>query len=154
MSKIIASLCVLTFFFLSFTFSSYQVECISTSSEGTVVMKIWDAQKGKKYNLEQAQKDAIHSVLFSGVSSTNGCIPLKPLLSKQEEISNFQKIEKDFFSTSGSWAKFVRTSTTETTVPEKIGKKNWTVYQISITRDLLRNNLIELKIIKSLTNGF
>ncbi len=146
--------CIIAAFFSPFKNNSYQVECISTSSEGSVVMKIWDAKKGNKYKLDQAKIDAIHSVLYSGISSSNGCIPQKPILSSQEDISKFKKIEKAFFGRKGTWLKYVRTSTTESTLPDKIGEKNWTVYQIAVAKDLLRKDLIELKIIKSLNNGF
>ena len=111
-------------------------------------------KKGAKYNSEQARKDAIHAILFSGISGGNGCTTQPPILNKTEELENFKTIEKSFFSKKGTWSMFTRSSTSESTLPANLGIKNWKVYQVSISKNELRKYLEEQKIIKSLTNGF
>lgn len=133
---------------------AYQVECISVENEGYVTIKIWNTKLGKKYTQEQARKDAIHAILYSGVPNTNGCFTQKPLLSNSDAEENFGKIEKDFFSKKGSWSKYTRDAKTETTLPVNIGDKSWKVYQVSVSKNELRKYLEEQKIIKSLNNGF
>jgi len=141
---------------LSFTSNSrnYQTECVTIETDGYVTMKIWDTKKGAKYKPEQARKDAIHAILFSGISGGNGCTTQPPILNKTEEQENFKTIEKSFFAKKGKWSMFTRSSATESTLPANLGLKNWKVYQVSISKNELRKYLEEQKIIKSLTNGF
>jgi len=141
---------------LSFAVSSrnYQTECVTIESDGYVTIKIWDTKKGVKYKAEQARKDAIHSILFSGISGGKGCAMQPPVLNKSEEQENFKKIEKSFFKKKGKWSIYTRSSNLETTLPSNLGMKNWKVYEVSISKNELRKYLEDQKIIKSLNNGF
>lgn len=141
---------------LSFATNSrtYQTECVTIDTDGYFIIKIWDTQKGSKYKAEQARKDAIHAILFSGISGGNGCATQPPILNKLEEQINFKNIENTFFAKNGKWSMFTRSSATETTLPASLGAKNWKVYQVYISKNELRKYLEEQKIIKSLNNGF
>jgi hypothetical protein len=135
--------------------ANYQTECVTIETDGYATIKIWDTKKGVKYLPEQARKDAIHAILFSGLSSTsNGCLAQEPLLIKSEEIEKFKAIEKEFFSSNGKWAQFTRSSATETSLPVNLGTKNWKVYQVSVSKDALKKYIEEKSIIKSLNSGF
>jgi hypothetical protein len=127
---------------------------VGLETDGYVTIKIWDTKKGAKYKPEQARKDAVHAILFSGISGGNGCASQPPILNKSEAQENFKTIEKSFFARKGKWSIFTRSSATETTLPVHLGVKNWKVYQVSISKNELRKYLEEQKIIKSLTNGF
>jgi len=153
--KIITALAC-SLFLLSFITSnrSYQTECVSIETDGYITIKIWDTQKGAKYKPEQARKDAINAILFSGIAGANGCTTQPPILNKVEEQELFKTIEKSFFSKNGKWATFTRSSAPETTLPANIGAKNWKVYQVSVSKNELRKYLEQQKIIKSLNNGF
>jgi len=153
------SIWILTFssiMLLSFASNNrnYQTECVTIETDGYVTIKIWDTKKGAKYKPEQARKDAIHAILFSGISAGNGCSTQLQILNKAEEQENFKTIEKSFFAKNGKWSMFTRSSATESTLPANLGIKNWKVYQVSISKNELRKYLEEQKIIKSLTNGF
>ena len=133
---------------------TYQTECVTLETDGYVTIKIWDTKKGAKYQPEQARKDAINAILYSGVSSGVGCTTQPPILNKLDEQENFKAIEKNFFAKNGKWSMFTRSSATESTLPASLGLKNWKVYQVSISKNELRKYLEDQKIIKSLTNGF
>ena len=133
---------------------AYQVECVSVENDGYVTIKIWNTKLIQKYTQEQARKDAIHAILFSGVPSNNGCITQKPILTTTEAVENFKKIEKKFFSKNGNWTNYTREATVETILPEIIGDKNMKVYRVSVAKTLLRKYLEDQKIIKSLNSGF
>lgn len=141
---------------ISFTYpnKTYQFECLTLEIDGYISIKIWDTKKGAKYKPEQASKDAIHAILFSGISGGNGCSTQLPILNKSEEQENFKIIEKSFFGNKGNWALFTRNAATETSLPSSLGDKQWKVYQVSISKNNLRKHLEEQKIIKSLSNGF
>ena len=134
--------------------NSYQTECISLETDGYVSFKIWDTKSGKSYKPEQARKGAVHAVLYAGIAGSNGCTTQTALLVKSEEIEKFKKIEKDFFSSKGNWAKYTRSSATETTLPINLGEKNWKVYQVSVSKDALKKYLEEKAILKSINTGF
>jgi hypothetical protein len=133
---------------------NYQTECVTIETDGYVIIKIWDIKKGYKYNSEDARKDAIDAILFSGISGGNGCTTQLPILNKTEEQEKFNSVEKSFFSKKGKWSIFTRSSAIDTTLPVYLGVKNWKVYQISIAKKELRKYLEEQKIINSLLNGF
>ena len=141
---------------MSFRYNNptYQTECVTLETDGYVTIKIWNTKKGAKYKPEQARKDAIHAILFSGISGGNVCTTQPPILNKTEELENFKTIEKSFFTKKGKWSMFTRSSATESTLPANLGIKKWKVYQVSISKNELRKYLEEQKIIKSLTNGF
>jgi hypothetical protein len=155
-NKYLSFLVVLLIALMSFNKSSttYQTECVSIQTDGYTTIKIWDTKAGKSYKPEQSRKDAVHALLFSGISGSKGCTTQEPLLKKSEDIENFQKIEKAFFSKNGKWVLYTRSSSTETTLPEGIGEKNWKGYQVAISKDALKKYLEEQKIIKSLNTGF
>ena len=148
---------LLTLIFLSFLTSCkaqkelYNIECVSIENEGYVKLKLLNYVKPTKFKVEDASKDAIKAILYSGYSSTK-CPTQKPLLKETTDIDNFKKIEKDFFSKNGKWKTFIRNSldvdnikTEKTTIKE---------FVIMVNKDLLRKYLEEQKIIKSLNTGF
>lgn len=125
---------------------NYHVECYNLNSTDYIELKVWS--DAKKYNNVKAEKNAIHALLYSGVSSGNNCITQKPILTSEENRKEFKKIERKFFSKKGNWKLFIKSSTF---VKDKI-KTNY--YIVSVSKQQLINFLIEKKIIKSLTNGF
>jgi hypothetical protein len=157
-NKTFKNLILITFCIVQFSFiasnRNYQTECVTLETDGFVTIKIWNTKKGSTYKPEQARKDAVHSILYSGISGGNDCSSQPPILNKSEEQENFKSIEKSFFSKKGKWSMFTRSSATETTLPANLGIKNWKVYQVSISKNELRKYLEEQKIIKSLNNGF
>ncbi len=135
-------------------FNSYATECVSLESDKYITINIWNSKKGSKYTIANAQKEAIHSILYSGISNGNGCSTQNPLLNNIEQRANFEKIENKFFRKGGEWNRFIKSSTIATILPITIEEKKWKVYQVSISKDQLRKYLEEQKIIKPLTNGF
>ena len=63
---------------------NYQTECVTIETDGYVTIKIWDTKEGAKYNSEQARKDAVDAILFSGISGGKGCSTQYPILNKTE----------------------------------------------------------------------
>jgi hypothetical protein len=154
--KITLILFLLSFLNLSFKITkiNYQIECVSLETDGYVTIKIWNTKAGKSYKTDAALLDAVHSVLYAGIAGKNGCTTQKALLNSSSEIEQFKKIEKNFFSKNGKWKDFTRSSAIESTLPINIGDKNWKVYQVSVSKNALRNYLEENKIIKSLNTNF
>lgn len=154
--KLLIFIFIISILLISFkqSYNNYQTECVSLDIEGYISFKIWNTKSGKSYKPEQARKDAIHAILFSGIAGSNGCTTQTALVIKSEEIDKFKKIEKDFFSSKGNWAKYSRSSATESTLPINLGQKNWKVYQVSVAKDALKKYLEEKSILKSINTGF
>ncbi len=147
-------LCSLTLLSFSSKNRTYQTQCVTIETDGYLTIKIWDTKKGSRYKAEHARKDAVNAILYSGVAGNKGCSTQPPILNKAEEQEAFKKIEKSFFARKGKWSMYTRNSASETTLPLRLGKKNWKVYQVSVSINHLRKYLEEQKIIKPLTNGF
>lgn len=143
--------------FLSFTNPSkfsYRVECISVNSDdGTVTLKIWDTKKGKGYKSHTGSMNAVHCVLYSGLSG-GSCGSQNPLLNNDDAISKFENAYPEFFKKSGEYEKYVRTGAVESAIPSAIGDKSWKVYEVVVNRKQLEKNLTEKQIKKRLNNGF
>ena len=142
--------------FLSFTPPpkfSYRVECISVNSDGTVALKIWDTKKGKGYKAHSGSIDAVHCVLYSGLSG-GSCGRQNPLLNNDDAISKFENAYPEFFKKSGDYKRYVRTGALETAAPSAIADKSWKVYEVVVDRKQLQKNLTEKQIKKGLNNGF
>jgi hypothetical protein len=129
----------------------YNIECISIENEGYIKLKVLDYKNSSKFNIENASKDTIKAVLYSGYSSTN-CQTQKPLLKETADIEKFKKIENKFFSENGIWKSYVRNSLDSPNI--KTNKKDNKDFFIMVNKDGLRKYLEEQKIIKSLNTGF
>lgn len=129
----------------------YNIECVSIENEGYVKLKLLNYKNPTEFNIENASKNAIKAVLYSGYSSTN-CQTQKPILKESADIENFKKIEGNFFSTDGKWKTFFRNSLDTNNI--KTGKTENKEFVIMVNKDQLRKYLKEQKIIKSLNTGF
>ena len=69
--------------------------------------------------MDQARKDALHSVLLVGSSNDSGCQNEPALLHNDIEIANFKLIEKESFYIKDTWSNFTRISSVETAIPIK-----------------------------------
>ncbi len=152
------SLFIMAFFFVATSCSTkkiaFQTECYSIQTSGYVTVSIWNPSKGLSYKLTDARKDAVRSLLYSGLSGSDNCKTQPKFLRSIDEEENFIKIQKEFFSKRGDWTKFTRSSTLNTSSPNSFDNPNWKVYKIEIAKQDLRVYLEKRNVIKSLTNGF
>ena len=128
--------------------SQFQAECIQ-QGDGWIEIKLWNPYKKNAYKLEQARQDAVYFLLYSGVNQNGNCPNIPPLLTTDDSKGKFQKIEKDFFSSSGRGFLFTKMRENHSLSDEKIK-----FYVITVSRNDLRKFLEEEKIISSLTKGF
>jgi hypothetical protein len=135
----------LIFVFTSFRPTRCEVTCRGIEGNGLIQLMVGNSQLGSKYKIELAKKDALYAVLYTGAS---GCGKVNHLLSSTESIQKFKKIQKKFFSKNGKWSKYTRQSTTPS-VTDAVGQ-----YVIVVDLPLLRRDLENLNIIKSMTDGF
>jgi hypothetical protein len=134
--------------------TQYQTECVSLNQSDYIVLNIWHTTKCDRYKAPQAQKDAIHAILFSGISGGTKCTTQPPIFKSSEERENFKRIEKQFFSKSGNWTQFSRSSDINNATLAQTASGKYKIYEVSVSKAELRKYLEEEKIIKPLSTGF
>lgn len=132
---------------------NYRVECVKIETTGYLIIKVWDIKPNQKYTEQQAGKDAIHALLYSGIAGGEACVSQPAYLNNEASIKKFKKVEKQFFSKNGDWLRFVRSSETTqaSTVPTAHENKT---FMISIAKNDLRRYLESQNIINKMTHGF
>ncbi len=130
----------------------YAAECESVERDGRITIIIWRTSRGALYAPHQAQRDAIHAILFAGISGET-CLSQGPLLDGTEEMENFEEVQESFWGNDGVWSRYTASCTSVTHFDEQ-GDKSGKVYQVTVLKDELREYLEEQRIIKKLTDGF
>lgn len=145
------SLLVLTIVFLSFNLFSqewhYEITCAGTGVQGTYLVEVTSYGKTVDAALAQMKKDAVHGVLFKGIS---GKCSQKPLAGKASVETEHKDFFDKFFGKSGDYAKYVVDDPNVAMVPVKIGKQYKVTKVLSVKKDMLRRDLENAGIIKAL----
>jgi hypothetical protein len=138
----------------SFAFGQVEFECTEHDPNGILSIMIWNSNEGKRYKLEQAQKDALCFVIYNGLELGGNCSFQKTLLTHEDEISKFKQMQATFFAKNGDWSRFIQVITSDvkpTTVPIK---KNCKVYSFRLSKNELKSYLESKGVIKNLKTGF
>ena len=131
----------------------YEIKCEEVGRQGTYFVKVTSYVRKIELALEQSKKNAVHGVLFTGLSE--GACNQDPLVKDpglyEKEISFF----KDFFSNYGDYSKYCTASTALAENVLKINKKEFSLeMKISVNKEQLKKDFEKLGLIKSLTSGF
>lgn len=136
----------------------YELECVGTGSEGTYLIKVYSYSKKSKIAIAQAQKNAVHGVVFKGFAGGGrGCSSQRPLASSpaiEDEKADFFNA---FFADGGKFMKYVGVSGDGTINAEdimKVGKEYKIGIIVSVQKDQLRKDLEAAGVIKGLSSGF
>lgn len=126
----------------------YEIECAGTGVQGTYLVEVTSYGKTVDAALAQMKKDAVHGVLFSGLSGQ--CVQ-KPLAGSAEVENEHKDFFDNFFSTSGDYSKYVVEEKNMNIIAKKVGKREYKVTKvISVKKDLLRRDLEKAGVIKAL----
>ncbi len=135
----------------------YEIEAVNTGVTGTYLVKAWSYSKKPDVAIEQAKKNAVHGVIFKGITGHSGVSGQGPLATNP----NIEQEKKDFFDAffadGGKYMKFVSSSNDGAIEAEdimKIGKEYKVGVILSVNAALLRKDLESAGIIKSLSSGF
>ncbi len=132
----------------------YDIECAGTGSDGTYLVKVWSYSKKADVAAEQSLKNAVHGVLFKGITGQPGGCPSQRALIPNPNVQNEQRdfFAKFFSSKGGDFRKYA----VATGTPERVKlKKEYKVgVTVSVAKDMLRRDLEAAGIIKGLGSGF
>ena len=133
----------------------YEIVSMGTGAQGTDLIKVYSYAKKEKDAVELAKMNAVHGVLFKGVSATSGTAK-QPALVKPQEKENNQDFFENFFD-SGAYQNYVNLSSDGTVDPKdrmKVGKEYKIGIIVSVNKADLRKYLESEGIIKGFKNMF
>lgn len=140
----------------------YEIEPTTGQAvQGSILVKVWSYSKSRNVALTQAGKNAVHGVLFKGVSALNNekaRVPAqRAIVTDVNAESTHAEYLKTFFKDGGKYAKFVNFVNNGVPGPGdiiKVGKEYKIGVKASVSKDALRKEMEAAGVVKALGAGF
>lgn len=141
-----------------YTVDNYEVACIGVGTDGSKLIKIWGYGKDPNKAVLQAKSNALHAVIFKGVTAaSDGCQGIKPIASSFSIEEENQEYFNNFFTPGGAYLNYIA-MTGEGGDNKEVTKVNKKTYKVAIVAsvmyDAVRNELEKAGIVKGLNSGF
>lgn len=133
----------------------FQIECNSVSADATYVVDVTVETNKELANLGPVKLDAIDGVLFRGITGGN-CVTQKPILTQAKSEVNNNPLMKAIYGKKRGYDKYI-TNIAPVSTPRLTNASKHTTqfkYRIIINKDLLRKDLSNAGLIKTLNSGF
>ncbi len=133
----------------------FQIECNSVSADATYVVDVTVETNKEFANLGPVKLDAIDGVLFRGITGGN-CVTQKPILTQTKSEVNNNSLIKAIYGKKRGYDKYITNIAPVSTTRLTNASKPTTQfkYRITINKDLLRKDLSNAGLIKTLNSGF
>lgn len=129
---------------------TYKTQCMSLELDGSQTLLAWGNGKDRKDAVEQAKKNAINDVLFTGIlDGKQGC-EVKPLVPEVNARQKYEDYFNKFFADGALYASYLNTRDEKSHSREK-EKGNYSVtYSVTVRvlRPALKERLIADGILK------
>lgn len=140
----------------------YEIEpAIGQAQQGSCIVKVWTYAQNIDKAKMQAAKNAVHGILFKGYAASTGetRIPAqRPLVQDVSAETTHSEYFSRFFADGGPYMRYVTLVNNGTPRPNdliKISRKQYKIgIVVTVQKDLLRKELENAGIIKSLSSGF
>ena len=140
----------------------YEIEPTTGQAvQGSILVKVWSYSKDKNVAIGQAGKNAVHGVLFKGVSALNNeyaRVPAqKAIVTDVNAESTYESYFNDFFKDGGKYMKYVNFVNNGIPAPGdiiKVGKEYKIGVRVSVAKDALRKEMEAAGVVKALGAGF
>jgi hypothetical protein len=139
----------------------YELQPLSEGAQGTYLIKVWSFSKKPDVAAEQAKKNAVHGVIFKGLTGVagkgGGKVESKPPLATDPNLEIAKADFFDaFFADGGKYMKFVTLTNSGLGAGDrmKVGKEYKVGVVVSVNIELLRKDLEAAGIIRALNSGF
>lgn len=96
---------------------TYKTECLNVESDGSQTVKAWGTGRNRWDAIEQAKKNAVQDVLFSGICNGKPECNSKPIIFEVNAREKYEDYFNAFFKDDGPYAQYV------TCRDERIGSK-------------------------------
>jgi len=135
----------------------YEIEVVNTGTQGTKQVKVWTYSKKANVAMEQAQKNAVHGIIFKGMPDKGPVKGDKAMATDPNLETTQEEFFKEFFKDGGKYSKYVTLVNNGAIAAGdvmKVGKEYKVGVIVSVNTAGLRKDLEQAGIIKALTNGF
>lgn len=132
----------------------YETEAVATGAQGTYLIKVWSYSRNPNIAIEQAKKNAVHSIIFRGFAGKQGVSGQKPLANISDEQTHKEYF--DNFFKNGLYNNFVSLSGDGVVKAEdrlKVHNEYKMGVVVSVNVQSLRKELEKQGIIKPLGGG-
>lgn len=135
----ILMLCTLNAHSQMATFQKQVIECLGVEGDGSQTLRVTGTGRNKSDAVEQAKKDAVYAVIFTGIrSGMNGC-DSRPLINEQNARDKYDEYFNIFFMDNGEYLKYV--SMEDRKLRSNVKSKNKYFKNYRITVRVIRNEL-------------
>lgn len=127
----------------------FETECYGVELDGSQTLKAWGRGKNRKDAVEQAKKNAVNDVLFTGIrKGVSGC-EVRPLIIEVRAKEKYEDYFYTFFEDGGLYKEFV-TNDDASLKKDKHAAGSDVVYGVvvRVLRHKLKKQLIEDQILK------
>lgn len=91
----------------SASLSQFETTCLGVEEDGSQTVRAWGLGRNKRDAVDQAKKNAVRDVIFSGIrSGADGC-NMRPLLNEVNARERHEDYFNKFFKDGGEYKKYV-----------------------------------------------
>jgi len=139
------------------TFYDYEVECMGVGSDGTQFLKVWSYGRRVNRAISQAKRNAVHAVIFRGITSGKpGCMQ-RPLVTRPDTGQQHREFFEAFFREGGRYLNFVAITSDGHIADEdrlRVGRRFKVGVEVTVMHSALRKELEAANVIPRLGTGF
>ena len=116
-----------------------QVECLGVELDGSQTVRVLGAGRNRADAIEQAKKNAVNAVLFTGIRGGKAGCDMRPLVPEVNAREKYEEYFNIFFMDKGEYMKYVSMEDKRRGSSVKSKTKNEKMYRITVR--VLRNEL-------------
>lgn len=121
------------------TFQKQAIECLGIEGDGSQTLRVTGTGRNKSDAVEQAKKDAVSAVIFTGIrGGLNGC-DSRPLINEMDARNKYEEYFNIFFMDNGEYLKYVSMEDRKRRSDVKSKNKYFKNYRITVR--VLRSEL-------------
>lgn len=130
------------------SFYSYETECMGTSFAGSETVMTWGSGTTKQDAIEQAKKNALHTIIFDGIRKGKSGCSTSPLITVVNAEKKYASYFNNFF-TDGNYNEFITVESKSSEIKkEKNDQEIKYGIIVSVNTAALRQKFINDNIIK------
>lgn len=121
------------------SYYTMETTCIGSELDGSITLRAWGNGNSKKDAVEQALKQAVYDVIFSGnIKGTTG-IDVRPLIVEVNAKEKYQNYFNTFFTDGGEYLNYVSKKDEKSNSKQVLENRN--TYRYGVTVRVLRSAL-------------
>lgn len=133
---------------------SYKTECLGIEMDGSQTVKAWGNGRNRFDAIEQAKKNAVNDVLFSGIYEGKQDCEKRPVVAEVNARQKYETYFNKFFADDGEYKKYV--SLKDKRIGQKVSRDRKGARQsvthgvvVRVLRTELKQKMIEDGILKN-----